>query len=72
MGRGERAVVWTPTARDCVDEILKWISADSPPAAAKVLDVILAAAESLSAFAERGRAVPELESRAIREIFVYR
>jgi len=72
VGRRQRAVVWTPTARDCVDEILAFISADSPPAAAKVLEVILAAAESLSLFAERGRVVPEIESRAIREIFVYR
>jgi toxin ParE1/3/4 len=72
VGGGQRAVVWTPTARDCVDEILAFIAADSPAAAAKVLDVILAAAESLSVFAERGRIVPEIESRAIREIFVYR
>ena len=33
---------------------------------------MLAAAESLSLFAERGRVVPEIESRTIREIFVYR
>ena len=72
MGGGQRTVVWTSTARDCVDEILAFISADSPAAAAKVLDVILAAAESLCVFAERGRVVPEIESRAIREIFVYR
>jgi plasmid stabilization system protein ParE len=41
-------------------------------AAAKVLEVVLAAAESLSLFSERGRIVPEMESRSIREIFVYR
>jgi len=34
--------------------------------------VILAAAESLSVFAERGRVVPEIENRNVREIFVYR
>lgn len=72
MGRGQREVVWTPTARDCVDEILAFISADSPGAAGKVLEVILAAAESLSVFADRGRIIPEIESRSIREIFVYR
>jgi plasmid stabilization system protein ParE len=72
VGVGKRTVVWTTTARECIDEILNFIVADSPLAAAKVLDVILAAAESLSVFAERGRIVPEVESRAVREIFVYR
>jgi plasmid stabilization system protein ParE len=69
---GKRAVVWTPSARDCLDEILRHIAADSPAAAAKVLEVVLAAAESLSVFSERGRIVPEVGSRSIREIFVYR
>jgi toxin ParE1/3/4 len=69
---GKRAVVWTPSARDCLDEILQHIASDSPVAAAKVLDVVLAAAESLSVFSERGRIVPEVGSRSIREIFVYR
>jgi plasmid stabilization system protein ParE len=69
---GNRAVVWTPSARDCLDEILQQIAADSPFAAAKVLEVVLAAAESLSVFSERGRIVPEVGSRSIREIFVYR
>jgi hypothetical protein len=31
---------------------------DSPEAASKVLEVVLAAAESLSVFADRGRIVP--------------
>ena len=38
----------------------------------KVLEVVLAAAESLSVFSERGRVVPEIGSRSVREIFVYR
>lgn len=57
---------------DCLDESLQHIAADSPVAAAKVLEVVLAAAESLSVFSERGRIVPEVGSRLIREIFVYR
>jgi toxin ParE1/3/4 len=69
---GKRAVVWTPSARDCLDEILQHIAADSPSAAGKVLEVVLAAAESLSVFSERGRIVPEVGSQSIREIFVYR
>jgi plasmid stabilization system protein ParE len=72
MGEGRRSVTWTPAARDCLDEIIGFISEDSPDTAQRVLEVILAAAESLSLFAERGRRVPEIESGIIREIFVYR
>jgi plasmid stabilization system protein ParE len=72
MGEGPRFVTWTPAARDCLDEIINSISEDSPDAAQRVLEVVLAAAESLSLFAERGRRVPETESETIREIFVYR
>ena len=72
MDGGKRAVVWTPSGRDCLDEILQHIAADSPAAAAKVLEVVLALAESLSVFSVRGRIVPEVASRSIREIFVYR
>ena len=53
-------------------EIIGFISEDSPDAAQRVLEAILAAAESLSLFAERGRRIPEIESESIREIFVYR
>jgi plasmid stabilization system protein ParE len=51
---------------------LAYIAADSPAAAEKVLEVVLAAAESLSVFSERGRVVPEVGTRSVREIFVYR
>ena len=71
-GQWEASVVWTPSARDCLGEILQHIAADSLVAAAKVLEVVLAATESLSVFSERGRIVPEVGSRSIREIFVYR
>ena len=71
-GRSPRSVAWTPHARDCLDSILEYIAADSPAAAAKVLEVMLAAAESLSVFSERGRVVPETRSKSIREVFVYR
>ena len=71
MVGGKRTVVWTPAARDCLDEALQYIAADSPATAAKVLEVVLAAAESLSVFSERGRVVPEVGSRSVREIFVY-
>jgi plasmid stabilization system protein ParE len=71
VGSGTRVVVWTPSARDCLDDVLQFIAADTPAAAVKVLEVVLAAAESLSVFSERGRVVPEIDSGSVREIFVY-
>jgi plasmid stabilization system protein ParE len=72
VGEGRRVVAWTSSARDSLDEILAFIAADSQEAAAKVVEVVLAAAESLSLFANRGRVVPETDTPSIREIFVYR
>lgn len=72
MGDGRRVVFWTPSARDSLDEILAFIAIDSPSAAAKIAEVVLAAAESLSVFADRGRVVPQTDTSTIREIFVYR
>jgi toxin ParE1/3/4 len=72
VGEGRRVVAWTTSARDSLDEILSFIASDSPEAASKVLEVVVAAAESLSLFSERGRVVPETDMSSIREIFVYR
>lgn len=74
MGHGprEREVVWTPSARDCVDEILGYIVEESPAGAAKVLDAIGATAASLAELSERGTVVKELADRSIREVYVYR
>jgi len=72
MGERRWTVAWTASARDCLDEIIAYIAEDSPDAAQRVLEVVLAAAESLSVVAERGRRVPEIDIPTIREIFVYR
>lgn len=72
MDQGRRLVFWTDTARECLDEILGFISARSPSGAARVLDSILAAAESLAELSERGRVVPETQDESIREIFIFR
>ena len=67
-----RSVVWTQLARDGLDEVIAYIAEDSPEAAEKVLKIVLDVAESLSLFSERGRVVPELHERSVREVFVYR
>ena len=71
MAGRARAVVWSQAAQRGLDDILTYIAEDSPEAAAKVLDVVLSAAESLDIFSHRGRVVPELGDQSIREIFVY-
>ena len=74
MGSGprEREVVWTSSARDCVDEILGYLVEESPAGAALILDAIDATAASLAELSERGTVVKELADRSIREIYVYR
>lgn len=71
MASRTRAVVWTPLARNGLDEVLEYIADDSPEAAQEVLDSVLAVAKSLAIFSERGRVVPELREPTFREVFVY-
>lgn len=71
MAGRPRTVVWTSLSRDGLDDVLAYIAEDSPEAAEKVLAVVLGVAESLAVFSERGRVVPELHDRSIREVFVY-
>ena len=56
MGDGRRVVLRTRAARDSLDEILAFIALDSLAVASNVAEVVLGAADSLSLFAERGRA----------------
>lgn len=72
MADRRRAVVWTATAREQLDEIVGYISEDSIEVALKILDDLLEAAESLAHLAHRGRVVPEIQDEQVREIFVYR
>jgi plasmid stabilization system protein ParE len=69
-GPREREVVWTPAARECVDEILGYIVEQSPAGAAKVLEAIGATAASLAELSERGALVKELADQSIRELYV--
>ena len=67
-----RRVVWAPRARTALDEVIEFVSEQSPEGALRVLDQALAAADSLATLSERGRPVPELNDPALREIFVFR
>jgi toxin ParE1/3/4 len=68
MGPRHRAVVWTTSAEEALDEGIGFIARDSPAAAEKVLERALAAAASLSSLPNRGAPVPETEDPTIRQI----
>jgi len=67
-----RAVIWTPAARDDLDEIITYIAKDSLPSALAFLEEALQTAESLATLSERGRVVPELNDPIVRELFIKR
>jgi plasmid stabilization system protein ParE len=65
-----RQVGWASSASASLDEVVAYISKTSPHNARLVLADALAAAESLSHLAERGRLVPEQAHPPTRELFV--
>ncbi|PYT55902.1 MAG: type II toxin-antitoxin system RelE/ParE family toxin [Acidobacteria bacterium] len=72
MAERRRAVIWTPGARDDLDEIITYIAKDSLPSALAFLEEALQTAESLATLSERGRVVPELNDPIVRELFIKR
>ncbi len=70
MARRLRKVIWTDTGEKTLDEAVAYIAQNSQPAAVRLLESALDAAESLSLLSERGRTVPELEQPNIRELLV--
>jgi toxin ParE1/3/4 len=65
-----RAVRWTETATQDLEEAAAFISRDSRFYAAALVQETRAAARSLRTFAERGRMVPEVDAPDIRELFI--
>ena len=61
-------VVWTPSARDDLREIVQYIARDNPDAARRVGERILESVEVLGGMPELGRMVPERRDPTIREI----
>ena len=66
-----RSVAWSKSAQSALDEVIAYITQDSPENARRVLLAALAAAASLATLAEGGRIVPELADSSIRELFVF-
>ena len=72
MAPRKRRVVWAESAQGALDEVISYIATDSRANAARVLERALTTARNLSALADRGRVVPEINHSAIREVFVFR
>ena len=63
-------VIRAPRASRLLQEAAKYIESNPPSAARAFVNDVLAAAESLAHFPERGRVVPELTGAAYRELLV--
>jgi addiction module RelE/StbE family toxin len=61
-------VVLTPTAREDLREIVKFIARDNRDAAKKFGNLLIDKALTLAKFPDRGRVVPELKDHESREI----
>ena len=67
-----RPVIWADAASVALDEVVEYISQDSPQAAIDMLERALSVADGLSTLSERGRIVPEIGDETVREVFVHR
>jgi addiction module RelE/StbE family toxin len=65
-----RRVIWAHAAEEDLQGATEYIHRDSPAYAGSFVHHALEAGRSLSDFAERGRIVPELTGKNMREIFV--
>lgn len=61
-------LIWTKEALLRLQEIEEYISLDKPAAAIEFVDKLITVTETLTAFPEKGRVVPELSLENIREI----
>ena len=63
-------VIWSPSARDDLKEIVIYISEKNPEAAERIGLSFIEASKSLGRFEKKGRRVPEFEQEAIRELIL--
>ena len=68
----DREIVWTLRATADLESIVEYISRDSEFYATAVARELIAAARSLTTFAERGRMVPEYDDPTVRQLIVRR
>ena len=63
-------IVWSREAVNDLESIAEFISKDSEFYASALVQEVLDAGDSLTELCERGRVLPELGNKNIREIFV--
>lgn len=61
-------LIWSPTARLDLRDLLAYITEDDPVAAQNFAQGVFGAVERLAEFPESGRVVPEFGERTIREV----
>ena len=61
-------ILWSPLAVERVSEIAEYIAEDNPSAAERWVDTVFKKVEELKAFPERGRVVPEIDNKAVKEL----
>ena len=61
-------LIWSPTARLDLQDLLAYIAEDDPVAARNFARGVFGAIERLAEFPESGRVVPEFNERTLREI----
>lgn len=64
-------IVWSPTARNKIKDILEYISEDNPDAALKLIDDFETKVNKLNGNPESGRIFPETNNASIRELVVH-
>ena len=64
-------VNWSGPAKKHLKQIYDYIAQDSKYYARNVVRNILDKSETLKAFPEMGRVVPEIENPNVREVFIY-
>ena len=63
-------VEYSPEARDDLESIFDFIAIDDPLAAASWTERLIERAESAGRFPRKGRVVPEVGDRDVREVFL--
>ncbi len=65
-------IIWSPTARNKIKEILDYISEDNPDAALALIDLFEKSVDELKQNPDSGRFLPEIDNEKIREIVVHK
>ncbi|MCL2525895.1 MAG: type II toxin-antitoxin system RelE/ParE family toxin [Coriobacteriia bacterium] len=65
-----RRIRFTPSAKEQLDNLMRYIASDSPSAARDFKSEILAKLENLCTFPEMGRRIPEYPNDEFRELII--